>query len=119
MNDDFNTPKALAVMFEFLKAVNVWLDKGSAVAEETLQHAIKVLEETAGTVLGLLPADYSQLLGGGQGDVEGLVQVLIDLRSALRKEKNFALADEIRDRLSKLNIELKDTPQGTEWSYRK
>ncbi len=119
MNDDFNTPKALATLFEFLKAVNSWLDKGETVTEETLQNVIKALEETAGTVLGLLPKDYAELLGSAQGDLDGIMQILIDVRAALRKEKNFNLADEIRNRLSALNIELKDTPQGTVWEMKK
>ena len=119
MNDDFNTPKALATLFEFLKAVNSWLDKGETVTEETLQNVIKALEETAGTVLGLLPKDYAELLGSAQGDLDGIMQILIDVRAALRKEKNFNLADEIRNRLSTVGIELKDMPQGTVWEMKK
>ncbi len=117
MNDDFNTPKALAELFEFLKEINIWLDQGSQVKETTHKNAIHVLEETAGQVLGLLPKDYSEFEGKDKGDVDAIVQILIDVRAALRKEKNFALADEIRNRLKQLNIELKDTPEGTVWEY--
>ncbi len=117
MNDDFNTPKALAELFEFLKEVNTWLDSGK-VSAETHRQAIQVIEETAGQVLGLLPADYSEFESKNKGDVEAIVQILIDVRNALRKEKNFALADEIRHRLQQINIELKDTPQGTVWEYK-
>jgi len=118
MNDDFNTPKALAVLFEFLKEVNAWLDRGQNVKEETHRNAIKVIEETAGEVLGLLPKDYSVFEAHGKGDIDAIVQILIDVRAALRKEKNFALADEIRNRLQQINIELKDTPQGTVWEFK-
>ncbi len=118
MNDDFNTPKALAVLFEFLKEINIYLDQKSNVAEDSLKKAIETVERTAGDVLGLLPQDYAEIEGRGKGDVDAIVQILIDIRAALRKEKNFALADEIRNRLSQINIELKDTPQGTEWEYK-
>ena len=114
MNDDFNTPKAIAATFDFMRDVNAWLDKNQ-IAEETLQHIIKILEETVGQVLGLLPADYAELEEKGGGDLDALMQILIDIRNKLRKEKQFALADEIRDRLKQAGIELKDTPQGTEW----
>ena len=114
MNDDFNTPKAIAATFDFMRDVNAWLDKNQ-IAEETLHHIIKILEETVGQVLGLLPADYAELEEKGGGDLDALMQILIDIRNKLRKEKQFALADEIRDRLKQAGIELKDTPQGTEW----
>ncbi|MHB2155597.1 cysteine--tRNA ligase [Calditrichota bacterium GD2] len=118
MNDDFNTPKALAELFEFLKEINAWLDAAQTVTEETHKKAVQVIEETAGKVLGLLPKDYAEFESKRSGDVDAVVQILIDIRSALRKEKNFALADEIRNRLQQINIELKDTPQGTVWEYK-
>ncbi|APF18179.1 cysteinyl-tRNA synthetase [Caldithrix abyssi DSM 13497] len=118
MNDDFNTPKALAELFEFLKEINGWLDAGQTVTEETHKKAVQVIEETAGKVLGLLPKDYAEFESKRSGDVDAVVQILIDIRSALRKEKNFALADEIRNRLQQINIELKDTSQGTVWEYK-
>ncbi|WP_456408528.1 cysteine--tRNA ligase [Caldithrix abyssi] len=118
MNDDFNTPKALAELFEFLKEINAWLDAGQTVTEETHKKAVQMIEETAGKVLGLLPKDYAEFESKRSGDVDAVVQILIDIRSALRKEKNFALADEIRNRLQQINIELKDTPQGTVWEYK-
>jgi len=117
MNDDFNTPRAIAALFEFMHRVNVWLE-GQDVTEETLRNAIKVTEETAGTVLGLLPGDYQELTGKGGGNVDAVVELILDIRNKLRKEKNFALADEIRDRLAQIGITIKDTPQGTEWEMK-
>ncbi len=117
MNDDFNTPKALAAVFDFMREVNSWLD-AQKVAAETQQDALKALEETVGQVLGLLPGDYAELEGKGGGNIDALVQILVDLRNRLRQEKNFALADEIRDRLKDAGIELKDTPQETVWDVK-
>ena len=117
MNDDFNTPKAIAVIFDFFRDLNSRLDKQKAAAE-TLPEIIKALEETAGSVLGLLPADYDELGGKSDASLDAVIQILIDIRNKARKEKNFALADEIRAKLAKAGIELQDTPQGTEWGMR-
>ena len=118
MNDDFNTPRAIAALFDFIKDVNQWLDKDENVVEKTLLHAIEVLRKTAGDVLGLLPRDETVLLKETSGNFEQIMQLIIDLRNRLRKEKNFALADEIRERLAEMNIVLKDTPQGTVWEQK-
>ncbi|HID38218.1 MAG TPA: cysteine--tRNA ligase [Calditrichaeota bacterium] len=118
MNDDFNTPRAVASLFDFIKEINQWLDKGENFAEKTLLHAIEVLRKTAGDVLGLLPRDETALLKETSGNFDEIMRLVIDLRNRLRKEKNFALADEIRNRLAKLNIVLKDTPQGTVWEQK-
>jgi len=114
MNDDFNTPKAIAVLFDFIRELNTWLDKQN-IAAETVQAAIAVLKETAGSVLGLLPKDYQQLGEQGEAGLKTVVQILIDIRNQARQKKDFGLADEIREKLAKAGIELKDTPQGTEW----
>ena len=118
MNDDFNTPRAIAALFDFIKEINLWLDGGENVAGETLLSAIGILRKTAGDVLGLLPRDETVLLKETSGNFDEIMQLIIDLRNRLRKEKNFALADEIRDRLAELNIVLKDTPQGTVWEQK-
>lgn len=118
MNDDFNTPRAIAALFDFIKETNQWLDRDENIAEETLLHAIEVLRKTAGDVLGLLPADDTALLKEHSGNFDEIMQLLIDLRNRLRKEKNFALADEIRNRLAEAGIILKDTPQGTVWEQK-
>lgn len=116
MNDDFNTPRAIAALFDFMREVNIWLDGGANVADETRKNSIKVIEETAGNVLGLLPVNYAELGGRSDSSMESIMSLIIDLRKRLRQEKNFALADEIRHRLAELKIELKDTPQGTTWA---
>jgi len=116
MDDDFNTPKAIAALFDFIREVNSWLDQAKQTATDTLQAAIKAIEETAGDVLGLLPADLKTLRAVDDEKLNGVIQILIDMRNEARKEKNFALADGIRNRLKEAGIELKDTPQGTTWA---
>ncbi len=115
MNDDFNTPRAIAALFDFLKDINTTLDKNLELSDRSINRAIDEIEKTAGDVLGLLPKDDSAMKQTSGRDMAALMDIILDLRSRLRKEKNFALADQIRDGLAKLNIEIKDTPQGTEW----
>jgi len=114
MNDDFNSAKAIAVIFDFIRDINSWLDEDKAGAE-TIELISKKLEDTAGTVLGLLPKNIDSISAGNDVNLDGVMQVLIDLRNQARKNKNFALADEIRDKLARQGIIIKDTPKGTEW----
>ncbi len=118
MDDDFNTPKAIAALFDFIRDVNSWLDQSKQTAADTLQSAIRAIEETAGEVLGLLPEDLKTLRTADDDKLNGVLQILIEMRTKARKEKNFALADEIRNRLNEAGIELKDTPQGTTWTIK-
>lgn len=107
MDDDFNTPEALAVLFELANEANKTKDAAS----------LSLLKALAG-VLGLLQRKPDEFLqGGAQGemnaelDVEGLIQA----RFAAKKNKNFAEADAIRKQLADAGIVLEDTPQGTTW----
>jgi cysteinyl-tRNA synthetase len=104
MDDDFNTPGALAVLFELASEVN----RGKT-ADAALLKAL-------GATLGLLQADPQAYLQGGQSSVdEAWVQQQIEARAAAKKSRDFALADKIRADLLAQGIELKDSAQGTTW----
>ncbi len=108
MNEDFNTAAAIAAVFDITRQVEGWLT--AEVGREDLLAADALLNRYVGDVLGLVwPAESA----AERARVEALVQLLIDLRADARRQKNFALADTIRDRLTQLGIELRDTPQGT------
>ena len=115
MSDDFNTSRAIAALFDFIKDINNWLDKNSDQPKETLDNIKRILERTAGNVLGLLPADYEKISAKGSGDISEIMNIILEIRTQLRKNKNFELADELRHRLAKLKIEIKDTPEGPTW----
>jgi len=103
MDDDFNTPEALAVLFDLANEVNRTKDTDSL-----------CLLKGLASVLGLLQRNPDEFLQGeadGALDVEGLIQA----RLTAKKNKNFAEADAIRKQLAEAGIVLEDTPQGTTW----
>ena len=115
MNDDFNTPQAIAALFDFFTRVNKTLDQAEKPARLQIESALQVLGETAGDVLGLL--DMGSAAQGQSGEkFAELMEVLLKLRQDLRGEKNFAMSDKIRDELQKIGITIKDTPQGATWT---
>jgi cysteinyl-tRNA synthetase len=108
MDNDFNTASALAVLFELLRAINSARDGG--VGGAPFEVAQAVFRELAG-VLGLrLDSQRKQ-----SQDIAPFVELLIETRMALRKVKQFELADTIRQRLADLGVTLEDGPQGTRW----
>ena len=111
MDDDFNTPGALAVLFEIAREVN----KLKTEDAETANGLAVCLTELAG-VLGLLEQDPETFLKGGANDDEAAeIEVLIKQRNEAKAAKNWAIADEVRDKLKAMNIVLEDTPNGTTW----
>ncbi|ANB60989.1 cysteine--tRNA ligase [Anoxybacteroides amylolyticum] len=105
MDDDFNTANAIAVLFELVKHANVYLlEKNTA---ETVIHTFLQTFEQLLDVLGI--SFKEELL------LDEEIETLIQQRSEARKNRNFALADKIRDELKAKNIILEDTPQGTRW----
>jgi len=103
MDDDFNTPEAIAVLFDLANEVNRTKDTNS----------LRLLKGLAG-VLGLIQRNPDEFL---QGDVTAALDVesLIQARLAAKKNKSFAEADAIRKQLADAGIVLEDTPQGTTW----
>jgi len=107
MDDDFNTADAVAVIFEFIRESN-GLAAETDPSKGFAKAALEVFTELA-DVLGLFYADEDD------GGIDAEVEALIAARQAARKEKNWAEADRIRDRLGEMGIILEDTPQGVKW----
>jgi cysteinyl-tRNA synthetase len=115
MDDDFNTPGALSEIFTFVREINTLTsDVGGAAV---LREAMAVLTELLG-ILGIAIGD-DVLAGEGEGQaaetLKGVVDFLLELREEARKSKDFAKADQIRDRLGTLGIEVMDTKDGPTW----
>ena len=101
MDDDLNTADALSKIFELVSAINTTGDKQD---KETLEYTAKIFDELCG-VMGLL---YNRKTD----EIPQKVKDLVEERTQVRKEKNWARADEIRDELARLGYVVKDTPQG-------
>lgn len=113
MNDDFNTPKAISVLFELVNELNKASREKSEVAS-LLAGQLKKL----GGILGLLqqdPAAFMQGEAGEGGLTAEAIEVLIEQRAAAKKNREFAEADRIREDLSEQGIILKDSREGTSW----
>ena len=107
MNDDFNTPKAIAVLFELAKEANKTKLPGLVALLIKLANQIGLLEQSAESFFKSQPTD-SDL-------TDEMIGQLIEERKTARAEKNFARSDEIRDLLSEQGIELLDSAEGTSW----
>jgi len=116
MDDDFNSPRAIAATFDFFKKINPWIEKNSnTIAGSTLKRLKSVLQSSLGDVLGIMP-DSFEVKQDNSVQLSEVMELLLDVRQQVRKNKNYQLADEIRDRLEKIGIHLKDTPEGTSWN---
>jgi cysteinyl-tRNA synthetase len=113
MNDDFNTAEALAVLFDLARELNRAKSESS---DQAGMLAVR-LKSLAG-LLGLLQADPEQFLQSSISD-EGLsdseIEAKIEQRLQAKKDKNWALADQIRDELTEAGIQLEDSAEGTRW----
>lgn len=119
MDDDFNSPIAISVLFDFSKALNAALDRTEGLAGTSIEACAAFLEDAADTVLGILPPDDSARAHSGEDDskrLAGAMELLLNIRSEARKNKDFAMSDKIRDCLLEAGIEIKDTREGASWS---
>ena len=115
MDDDFNTPKAIAVLFDLASNVNDWLMSGMLPAEASLRGAADFFEEFGSGLLGILPSGPVSVSSGGAPAEAGLMELVIEVRKEVRKQKLWPLSDKIRDGLKALGIALEDTKEATSW----
>jgi cysteinyl-tRNA synthetase len=109
MDDDFNTPQALAALFDLARDINRAEEEGTKV-----DKAREILRELGG-VLGLTFKES----GVSAGDAAPFIELMIATRDDLRKARQFQLADDIRHKLEGLGITLEDTPTGTVWKKKR
>jgi cysteinyl-tRNA synthetase len=113
LNDDFNTRGALAALLDLVSAVHAHVDDHETYDYGGLQRAIEAFETFGGGVFGL---GLGERDGGDVRVAEDLVELVLDVREAEREAGNYERADELRDELSALGVEVQDTDGGP--SYR-
>jgi cysteinyl-tRNA synthetase len=113
LDDDFNAPVAIAALFDFARGVNTVLGGDTPPGQAALDAVDAVYREIGGQVLGIVPEQ-----AGTNASAEreaNLVRLLIELRAEARQQKNFALADSIRERARAAGVILEDNKDGTSW----
>jgi cysteinyl-tRNA synthetase len=109
MDDDFNTPQALAILFDLAREINHASEKGADTADA--RHTLKELAGVLGLTLQAVAKPFT--------DAAPFIELLIKTRKQLRDIKQFKLADEIRNTLLETGVILEDTAQGTVWKRKK
>ena len=112
MDDDFNSAGALGKIFELVREINSMRDAGASQAQlDPAQNQIREFADVFGLVLDDGKSDAAQ-------SADPFIQMLVDLRFELKKQKNWALADQIRNQLTEQGITIEDSKEGSLW-YRK
>jgi cysteinyl-tRNA synthetase len=109
LDDDFNTAGGLAALFELVRAINTARDAGATDAE------LKPGQDTLRALTGVLGLRLAEKKSGGGAD--RFVDLLVELRTEMRKQKNWAMSDLIRDRLKELGVAIEDGKDGTSWHW--
>lgn len=112
MNDDFNTPILIAHLFEGVKFINTINDGKASITEKELADLKDLFNKFLFDVLGLKNEENTS----ANNDLsEDIMQVLLTMRQDAKTNKDYALADSIRDNLAKINITIKDSKEGAIW----
>jgi len=112
MNDDFNTPILIAQLFEGVRFINLMNDGSATLIQDDLTLFTKTMSAFIYDVLGL----QNEKAASNNDKLEGIVNMLINMRNEARANKDFAMSDQIRDQLTALGIQLKDGKEGTTFS---
>lgn len=115
MNDDFNTALAIATLFDVLHLVNSYIALGrhGKEADYVLLKAYQFFTLFGADLLGIIKTDRQMM-----GLTEPLMELILELRTQLREEKNYNLADYVRKQLSSLGVVIEDTAEGPRWKIR-
>lgn len=117
MDDNFNSPEAVAVIFDFVKEVNSFISKHNALSNSNKERILSVFRDLAQDVLGIVDLEKEEKIDNQL--VDDLIKLIINIRTQLRSEKRFDLSDKIRDDLKKLGIELEDKKGITTYKFNK
>ena len=114
INDDFNSPILISHLFDLVKIINQVNDKKASLTAEDISFVKQIFDDFLLDILGMKSensTDNSQL-------VNYLMNTILEIRKNAKESKDWATADKIRDELNKLNIQIKDTKDGADWSIK-
>ncbi len=114
MNDDLNSPIAIAALFDAVKIINKIAEAKLLVGKEELARFADFYPEFLHNILGLSETE-GKAAAQDDKDLEKLMELIIAMRQKARKDKDFETSDKIRDALQELKILIKDTPEGSVW----
>jgi cysteinyl-tRNA synthetase len=112
MNDDLNTPQAVATLFDAAREINRRLEEGAPAGYASA--ALAMFDDLFGGVLGLAP-EPSAPRAAGEGVLGGILELLLEQRHQARLRRDFAASDRIRDRLAELGVVVEDSAEGSRW----
>jgi len=115
MDEDINTPGAIAALFDLSKEVNTLLNSSQEISKKCLVDIDNFYQELAGNILGIIPKSFESEQKGEADVLDNVMRVIIDTRNELRKAKHWQLSDFIRNKLSEIGIALDDKPDSTAW----
>ncbi len=113
--DDLNTPVALSHIFDAVRIINSAKEKKISIDKDGLGALLRLFDDIVFGVLGL--RDEEAAGGKAEKVISGLMDMVIEERRAAKEARDWATSDRIRDALKALGIQLKDTKDGTEWSF--
>lgn len=111
MNDDFNTAIVIAQLFELTRIVNSSAAGTESLTASDIAAAREIFDTFLFGILGIKKEEKNN-----SGDMEGLMDLILDIRAQAKSNKDFATSDKIRDELGKLGISIKDGKDGATWS---
>jgi len=117
MDDDFNTPRALSQLFALVPMINSFVDgkiKINTVSKTTLLAMKEAFDDFLNNIFAL-KSDLESV-AGATTTVDGLMDLIIEIRQSARENKDWTTSDAIRDKMNELNIVLKDGAEGTGWT---
>lgn len=111
LDDDFDTPKAIAILHEFATLFFKYCQENEKIDKRLAEQVVNTFREL-GSILGILQKDIMKL---SDKRIIDLIELIVEVRNKLRQRKEYSLADEIREKLKDIGIILEDTPTGTKW----
>jgi cysteinyl-tRNA synthetase len=112
MNDDFNSPVLIAHLFEAVRIINSAIDKKETLTAIDIDNLESLMKTFVFDILGLKDESEEH---AGSDVINGLMELILDIRKSARDNKDWATSDKIRDRLKAAGVVIKDTKEGVEW----